>query len=194
MQAEVINATENFPTNRTEEVREKLRNISYKVRSDFCEMADLLYEAWEGEYHKDYGYGSFYDYVEQELDIKNRTAGFYIQTAKKLNKLQIPWDEVREIGWRKTATIAPILTEENSQKWIEKAKETNLDHLSEKVKSEKNGEPENENPPVKLTIKVDQDSHTIIQAAIEHAKQKEGVKSNSEAISKICYDWVQDYI
>jgi len=55
---------------RAEEVLKKLKEVSKRMRDDYCEVAELLYEVWENNYHKEYGYDSFHDYTENELDIK----------------------------------------------------------------------------------------------------------------------------
>lgn len=172
---------------RATEVLHKLKEVSQRMKDDYCEIAELLHEVWENEYHKDYGYDSFHDYVEDQLDIKGRKANFLVQITKTLKRLQIPWEDVSEVGWRKMAAISPVLNSENNQKWIDEAKTTTLTYLSEKVKAEKENREPSENPPIKMTIQVDEDENTIIQTAIEFAKRHEGVKSNSKALVHICY-------
>ena len=176
---------------RSEIVLERLSEISKRVVHDFCEMSELLYEAWEYQYHKTLGYDSFQDYTEDRLDVKGRKASFMVQIAKTLKRLNIPWKDVQEVGWRKTAVIAPLLTHDNAQKWIEEAKVTPLAHLSEKVKASKQGREISDEPPIRMTIQLDQDENTIVQAAIEYAKRHEDAHSNSKAIVEICYQYYQ---
>jgi len=180
------------PTERSEIVLERLSDLSKKVVDDFCEMSELLYEAWEYQYHKKLGYDSFQDYAEQQLDMKGRKAHFLVHICKTLKRLKISWDEVREIGWRKTATISPILDYANKDRWIEEAKTTNLNHLAEKVKAERKGNDEPVEAPIKMTLQLDQDEQTIVQAALDYAKRYENASSNSKAIVRICYDYFQN--
>ena len=42
-----------------------------------------------------------------------------------------------------------------------------------------------------MTIQLDQDENTIVQAAIDVAKRYEDVRSNSKAIVRICYEYYQ---
>jgi len=91
------------------------------------------------------------------------------------------------------AAISPVLNSENNKQWIEEAKTTTLPHLSEKVKAEKENRAPAENPPVRMTIQMTEDQNTIVQAAIDFAKQNEDVKSNSAAIVHICYEWAQGW-
>jgi hypothetical protein len=179
------------PDDRSEIVLNKLSEISKRVVDDFCEMAELLHEVWEFEYHKLRGYDSFQDYTEQVLDVRGGKAYFLVRITKKLKQLGIPWQDVKEVGWRKTAAIEPILTRDNANKWIEEAKATPLAHLSEKVKAEKQGRQASEDPPIRMTIQLDQDENTIVQAAIEYAKRYEDVNSTSKAIVRIAYEYYQ---
>ena len=177
------------PDDRSEIVLNKLSELSKRVVDDFCEISELLHEAWEYQYHKTRGYDSFQDYTEHELDIKGRKGFFLVQIAKTVKKLNIPWDDIKGVGWRKTAVIAPILNSENKEKWIEEAKGTPLAHLSEKVKAERHGREPSATPPVRMTIQIDEDEQTIINSAIEYVKRMEGGISNSKALVKICYDF-----
>lgn len=184
MNIEVIN-----PDDRSEIVLNTLSELSIRVVNDFCEIAELLHEAWEYQYHKTRGYESFQDYTEAELDIKGRKSFFLVQIAKTVKKLNIPWDDIKEVGWRKTAAISSVLNSENKDKWIEEAKNTPLAYLSEKVRAEKQGREEPNEAPIRITLQVDQDENTIIQSAIEYAKRYEDVKSNSQALVRICYSY-----
>ncbi|MBC8554980.1 MAG: hypothetical protein H8D23_35655 [Candidatus Brocadiales bacterium] len=184
MNIEVIN-----PDDRSEIVLNTLSELSRRVVNDFCEIAELLHEAWEYQYHKTRGYESFQDYTEAELDIKGRKSFFLVQIAKTVKKLNIPWDDIKEVGWRKTAAISSVLNSENKDKWIEEAKNTPLAYLSEKVRAEKQGREEPNEAPIRITLQVDQDENTIIQSAIEYAKRYEDVKSNSQALVRICYSY-----
>jgi hypothetical protein len=186
---EVINVGQETRPN---EVRDKLYKISERVIQDYCELADLLFEVWEGQYHKEYGYKSFSDYVEAELDIRGRKAHFLVQITKTMRSLGIAWEEVREVGWRKMACITPLLTHENHEKWIEEAKTTSLTALSEKIKAEKKGEAPDENPTRRMGFQLDEDQYSIVQSALDYAKRYEEVKSNADAITRICYMWVQE--
>ena len=179
------------PEDRSEVVLNTLSDLSKRVVDDFCEIAELLHETWEYQYHKTRGYDSFQDYTEQVLDIRGRKSFFLVQIAKTVKKLKIPWEDIKGVGWRKTAVIAQILNSENKEKWIEEAKNTTLVYLTEKVKAEKQGRATPKEAPIRLTIQVDQDENTIIQAAIDHAKRYEDVKSNSQAFLRICYEYYQ---
>jgi hypothetical protein len=175
------------PDDRSEIVLNTLSELSKRVVNDFCEIAELLHETWEYQYHKTRGYDSFQDYTEHELDVRGRKAHFLVQIAKTVKKLNISWDDIKGVGWRKTAVIAPVLNSENKAKWIEEAKTTPLAYLSEKVKAEKQGREPSDTPPARMTFQMDADEQSIVNSAIDFARRFEGVNTPSQAIVKICY-------
>ena len=187
MNIEVIN-----PDDRSEIVLNKLSELSKRVVNDFCEIAELLHETWEFNYHKTLGYDSFQDYTEQVLDVRGRKAFFLVQIAKTVKQLRIDWDEIKEVGWRKMAVVGPILNSENKEKWIEEAKQTPLAHLSERVKAERHGREPSDTPPIRITIQLTEDENTILQSAIDLAKRHEDVRSNSQAILKMAYEYAMN--
>ncbi|MCF8012494.1 MAG: hypothetical protein K9L56_14575 [Clostridiales bacterium] len=183
-----------YQENRVNEVRNALINVSERVIHDYCELAELLHEVWQGQYHKEYGYKSFSDYVEAELDIKGRKAHFLVQITKTLNYLGIPWDEVREVGWRKMGCISSLMNENNAQYWIEQAQTLNLSQLSNLAKEYRSGNKFENEPIVRMTIQTTEDGSSIIKAAMDHAIKTKNAKNNSEALEKICYDWFQNEV
>jgi len=186
MEVEVIS-----PNDRSEIVLTKLSELSKRIVNDFCEIAELLHETWEFQYHKVWGYSSFQECVEQKFDIKGRKGHFLVQIAKTVKQLGIEWNDIKEVGWRKSAVIAPILNSENKEQWITEAKELSLAHLSERVKASKQGREPSDKPPVRMTIQIDEDEQSIINSAIEYARRFEDVKTPSQAIVKICYEFAQ---
>lgn len=177
------------PVDRAMEVRKRIAQVSDEVKDSYIEIAELLYEAWENDYHKQYGYSAFNDFIEKETDIKPRKAQFLIQICKKMKVLGIEWDEVRSVGWRKMATIAPILTTENYKEWVEEAKNCTQRELSPKVQAERNSKEETE-PPVRITVHISEEENSIVQSAVEHARKNDSIKNTSQAIAHICYDWL----
>ena len=61
--------------------------------------------------------------------------------------------------------------------------------LSEKVKAEKQGRAISETPPIRMTLQLTEDENTIVQTAMDAAKRFDDVKSNSQAIVHICYEF-----
>ncbi len=180
------------PIDRAAKIRADLQTLANQVINNFCELSDLLLEVWKYQYHKQYDYSSFSEYVEAELDIKERKAYYMVQTAKVVHNLGIEWDEVRAIGWRKMGAITPLLTYDNKDELIKDAKELNLTNLTEKLKASKKGSDLNAEAPTRMTVQMDEDQNSIVKAAIDYAKRYEEARSNSDAIVKICYDWLQD--
>jgi len=113
-----------------------------------------------------------------------------VQAKKKLLQLNINWEDVKGIGWRKLACIIPILTRENYKDWIEVALEFSLKDLSDKVKAYKGKQIDI--PKTRMAFLLSDEELEIVQTAIDEAKHLWNTSSNSVAIKNICYDWYQN--
>ena len=174
------------PVNRAHEVRKQLRNVASQVRDDYIELAELLYEARTGEYHKEWGYASFHDYLNSELDVRPRRGDFLVSIAKSVKELGIGWDEISGIGWRKAGAIASSLNQDNYKELIEMAKENSLSQLSNKLKAKR--EDREEEPMKKMTLQLSEEEYSIVMAAIEEVMKLDGINGKSRAIVKMAYD------
>lgn len=181
------------PFNRALEVRKELSRVSKEVTDSYKEMAELLFECYENDYHKEYGYASFYQYVEDDLDIKPRKASFFVGFTKKMRSLGISWDEVSGIGWRKLGAIHTSLTQDNHQELIELARERPLSEVDYILVQKREGKEEVTQKPKKMALYFDDDEYQIVQAALEAIQKKENIKGQSRAIVQMAYDWYMAY-
>jgi hypothetical protein len=81
------------------------------------------------------GYPSFDDYVNCNFGLKKSEARHLMQVYTDLITRQIPWKRVRKLGWPKIETLSPVLTLENLDDWIEKAKGLTLLELQLMLKA-----------------------------------------------------------
>ena len=179
------------PVGREFEVRKELRKLADQVRDDYIELAELLYETRSNQYHQQWGYASFSDFTEKELDMKPRKAKYLADICDTLKRLNIPWSEIQGIGWRKAGAISAGMNQDNAQERIEMAKDTSLRQLEEKMKAERQGREEVEEV-ARMALQFTEEEHSIVIAAIEEAMKEEGVNGKARAIVKICYDWYMD--
>ena len=185
MQPEVMEAGEQP---RAEVVKQELQKVSKSVKENFISLAELLYEAWANQYHKDYGYTNFNDFTAT-LDLNPRKANWLVSITRTLHRLGIPWSNVEEIGWRKLGTISPVLDSTNYTEMLEEARENSLPVLEEKVKAMKQGREEDESP-VRLTLQLKEKENSIVETALEQAMQDDNITTKGKALSVIAYDWI----
>ncbi|WP_029689431.1 hypothetical protein [Thermoanaerobacter sp. A7A] len=174
------------------EIKDKLKELQVNINDNYANLADLLYEIWTNKYYKEYDYSSFREFVDSVLDLNPRKAIFLVNFKDKLLKLNKSWDDVKDIGWRKLATIYSILTQDNFKHWINLAHECSLKELSEHVKAYKEGSFAPKEPKTRMYFQFSEEELSIVQSALEEAKRQANTTSNSVAIKNICYEWYQN--
>ena len=88
---------------RQEIVREKILEAQGQIEGGYLEMAQLLTEAYHGDFHETWGFETFEAYCDKELDIKYRKARYFIDIWDKVKSLDLPKDQVAALGWCLTA-------------------------------------------------------------------------------------------
>lgn len=68
-------------------------------------------------------YATFEDYVAQVYGFQSRKARYLMDIYQQLTFHMIPWDTVKVLGWTKLKELAPILSVDNVDEWVNKAKD-----------------------------------------------------------------------
>lgn len=173
-------------------IKQELKEKAQGITETYLRMSELLYEVQVNKYHIEFDYGNFSDYVQEELDMKPRKANYLVSIADAVYRLGIPWNNLKGIGWRKTAVVVPQLTQDNYTELLNEARVSSLPVLNEKVKALKQGKEEPGNPPIKITVFLSEDEHSILSSAIEHMENEYGVKTRGKALASICYQFLKD--
>lgn len=129
---------------KVDEIRSKIPDLRKRIDEGFWELSELLFHVWEKELWKRWAnpegvsYASFYVYVEQELEFKERKAQYLIRIWNWFGRtlaahLEIQ-EQVKQLGWAKAKELEGILTPDNWETWIEKAKTLSTVKLIEDVK------------------------------------------------------------
>lgn len=141
---------------------------------------------------------SFKDYIGQRWGLKYRKARYLIELYNGLLKSGVSWEVVAGIGWSKVITLLPVLTPENAEEWVEKAKQYNNDTLQATVKAALAGDggvnPKDadlEQSKLKtLTFGVGPDQEELIKEAVEHAMQVGKTEHKGVALELICTEYL----
>lgn len=142
------------------------------------------------------GYESFAAFVEQRYGLKYRKAKYLSHIYKNLVVNQIPWDKVSGIGWTKLKDLAELLTLENVDMWVEKAKNMTVLQLQEAVKAflvgGEGGGGEGQKPEkltsnvTTMTFKLHLDQKEIVRNALDKAKADLSTEVDTVALEGIC--------
>ena len=131
----VENSTD--PSNgRIDEVRLSLQELSDRMTRDHIEMGCLLWEVDRNEYLREWGYDSFIEYVEGELDFKRRKAEYLRRLYDRfVVELGIDKQRLLDIKWTKASLIEPVVDENNVDQWLSRAVNTPYAQLAREVKA-----------------------------------------------------------
>jgi len=145
-------------------------------------------------------YESFEEWAGAVHGVAKRKAQYSISIYENLVNSEIPFEKCKGIKWSKLKEIAPVMTKDTADVWIEKAKEMNVSNLIEAVKAHKkslldanSGDPNAEGLAKKVitrSFKLYEDQAEVVQTAIDKAKADTGAEENNQALERICLDFL----
>lgn len=183
-----------------EDAKALVGRLAEEVDQTFFKLGGVLSRILEHQWYKPYA--SFREYVEQEHDITYRTAMYWINIYTSLIEAEIPYDKVAGIGWSKLKELASILTADNVDEWVKKAKKLNVPQLANLIAQTKKeaaaGENEGATPSSNAasniistkTFKLHADQKETVEAAIEKAKKEGNTDTDTVALEYICLQYL----
>jgi hypothetical protein len=141
------------------------------------------------------GFADFDLFVTEKYGFQGRKARYLISIYDNLVTKQIPWEKVSGIGWTKLKDLAPILTPENVDEWVEKASKLTVIELQALIKANQpSGEGEKTakttDDVVKIAFKLKTDQAEIVQQALAKAKGELHTEFDTVALENICSGYV----
>lgn len=116
---------------------DRIRELRNRLDSDYFELAGLLWEVYDKEMFSDWGYQDFKGFVNEELGFGARKAQYLVGIHDYfVNELGDPevLAKVKPLGWTKAKELKEVITSENADEWVEKAKSMNVATLAEAAK------------------------------------------------------------
>lgn len=135
------------------------------------------------------GFESFDVFVYEKFGFQARKARYLIQIYTDLVTNQIPWEKVAGLGWTKLKDLAPVLTVENVDEWVEKAEKLTVLELQNLLKganlpSDASAKTTDDTQTMKFKVKNDQIE--TIQSALNKAKAEINTEFDNVALENIC--------
>ena len=144
------------------------------IDTNFFELGGVLSRINENSWFENFG--DFAEFVYQKYGFKKRKADYLIQIYKDLVGKQIPWEKVSGLGWTKLKDLSPILTLENVDYWVDKAKNLTFLELKAVINASIPKEPGAKEPSqvIKVKLAFKEDQNAIYEAAISKGKAELG--------------------
>ncbi|CAM6004402.1 unnamed protein product [Sphagnum balticum] len=149
------------------------------------------------KFYAEAGFANFKDFIEKQYAFKYREALYWIGIYEALVESGVSWNKVKDIGWTKLKDLAPILTLENVDEWVQKALSMTTLALKEAIKASKAGtladsgtEVGASTPTTTFTVKVHAEQKATIREAIDKAKTESGTEYDGTALENICINYL----
>lgn len=170
--------------------------LAEDIEANYFKLGGILKLIQSQQWYE--GFPSFDVYVLEKFGFAVRKAHYLISIYTNLVDKQIPWDKVAGIGWTKLKDLAPLLTLENLEEWIEKASGVTVLELQALIKAQQAG-PDGEaasskttSDSVTLKFKVHNDQSDVIQSALAKAKGELQTDFDNVALAGICTGYLSN--
>jgi hypothetical protein len=174
------------------------RKLIDDTEFNYFRLGGVLAVIHSNEYWKGDGHESFKDFVDAEFGMHPRKALHLISIYTNLVNSGVEWDSVKDVGWTKLKEIASLLTPENVEEWVQRAKDLTTLQLIEYIRAMNAGAEEGEPQETKattvstLTFKVHEDQKETIKKAVEKGRVDYGTEFDSVALENICLLYIGD--
>ena len=170
--------------------------LAEDIEANYFKLGGILKLIQSQQWYE--GFPSFDVFVLEKFGFAVRKAHYLISIYTNLVDKQIPWDKVSGLGWTKLKDLAPILTLENLEEWIEKASGVTVLELQALIKAQQSG-PQGDaasskttSDSVTLKFKVHNDQAEVIQSALAKAKGELQTDFDNVALSGICTGYLSN--
>jgi len=200
-------------------VRRRAKDLSAQLETAYMELGRILYQVYDvpingdpknGPIFKQWGYESFQQYAEVELNLKRRKAEhlrsiFYRLEVELAGMNPALKQQIINLGWCKVRELVRVLTLRNAAEWLERAKVCSYPELVEAIaryRQEYSNMPEDLDnkdaeplvPPIeKLHPEVFQlytDQRDNVHKALERSMELSGSNKKSHNLDLICMDFL----
>jgi len=150
---------------------------------------------WDNGEHE-----SFKDFIQAEYGLGLRKAAYLMAIYTGLVESGVKWEQVQALGWTKLRELVSMLTVDNVDEWVEKAKEMTTLQLIEYIKAEKAQGKGDKDAPTKeeaqkiktKTFKLHADQLETVDTALERAREEGETEYDTVALDYICMRYLSN--
>jgi hypothetical protein len=187
------------------DLRKRMVGLCRVVDEAYFEMAGMLHRVSNDAIYLEWGYKSFQEYIETELNFTKRKA-FYFVSLWHFFAIELADEEIirkiKPVGWSKAAKLVNVITKKNADYWIKKALVVTRDELETEIafyKSRKHILPETPRSDAQEFIAPEKvyksfpltiSEAEIVDKALEHAQSISHIDSQARNLALICMEYV----
>lgn len=183
------------------DVRKRVLDLRKKVEESYWELSQSLSEVYSKSYYIAWGFQSWKEYVESELDFALRKAQYLVSISDWFSKMSPEvQDWIKSIGWTKAKALVGVVTDENAADWKARLDGLTYAQLVEELKGASkdidtplDGEGDKdvaEDKPQKKAFSLFPEQSANVAAALDKAKQLANTEKDGHALDLICSDFL----
>lgn len=174
-------------------LRAKAKEAKENVDDNYVELSRVLYEIYHKKVFMNWGFISFQDYIDTELDFEYRKSMYLIDIWGHAKHLEISPERMKAIGWTKIREIVRVADTSNIEYWLTQAENLKCSELIALIKEYKStGKVKSTLDLVNFSFKLDQADVTTVNLALDEAMRLVSTSSISKALVMICTEWVME--
>jgi len=183
-------------------IRRKINGLLETIEKSWYDISILLKNIYERELYKKWGFANFEQYSNSELDMDYRIALYRVQIGKIIEKYNLQYNDVNNMGWTKFKEISKLLKdceELNKEEVIAllaKTKDMSYRETEDFIKRIREDRYTEEGIAIKKKIKfqfiVNEEQASIIESAINLAMSFSNTENKSIALEYLCAEWLTE--
>lgn len=153
-------------------------------------VAEFLHETKDQEYFRDWGFKSFDDYCDAELDFSSRKARHLVTIFEKFHiECGLPKEEIQKCTWTKLSILKRVATPGNARALIDKAKTQTVREIQDDVRKRVANE-KGTDVFKSMTFSLTSDQYEMVSTALEAAKRISGSEKTGNLLDLIATDFL----
>lgn len=179
-------------------LRQEIQEIVQQMGDNMFSLSEKLFEVYSHMTYLKWGYKTWREYVESEIQFKLRKAQYYVSIWNWFGNLpQVVRDKVMVLGWSKVSVLVGVVDEDNVDEWVALAKEMTHEQLILEAKKflkppeeeESSGDSGAEKVG-RLTFVLFDEQREVVENALEHAQEMSESDKKGNNLSLICQDFL----
>lgn len=170
------------------DLRKRALQLKKVVDLSYLEFGAILWNVKNFEAYVEWGYETFAEYVNNELDFRERKAHYLSSIWDKIKELDINPADLEGVPWSKMAVVSSVMDHGNYEEWLTKARELSRPELKQEVKEERTGEEQEESHRLQFTLMGDQ--YDNVEEALDVAEDIAQSDKQGHLLDLICTEFL----
>lgn len=169
------------------ELRNKALDLRSRINRAAIELAEVLHAIYHGEKWRDFGFETFADYVEAELEVGYRSAMYSVKIISTMKEHNISMEQAKLLGWGRLRAILPHITAHNVGSLLDMATSRSVRQIENELAESGVTVPQVETH--KLVVDCSASEAAVIFDALDEAKRRLDTESTSAALEFCLSEW-----